>query len=130
MKTIERGYFKLEFDEGAKWMHFSMTFLNQLKEIAGEDIMELIEKLNELENQPVGDIYAIVTCLCYAGLRAYDLEEDNEIDYNEYKVANWLTEATKKDPDTGPKIKEALQYIFPDPVKEKVKGKRKGKKKS
>lgn len=65
-------------------MHFSMNFWSNFT-----------EQLN-LPLDKIGDVFSSgmsikgIIALIYSGLLAYDQEEGNEIDYNEFKVGIWL----------------------------------------
>ncbi len=65
-------------------MHFSMNFWSNFT-----------EQLN-LPLDKIGDVFSGgmsikgIIALIYSGLLAYDQEEGNEIDYNEFKVGIWL----------------------------------------
>ena len=117
MKTIERGYLQLDTDEGKKWMHFSRTSLTQLQKLSGDDIVSFGEKLT-MKNMTPERQFDIMAVLCHAGLIAYDLEEDNEIDYNEYKVANWVYEAAQEE-EFGLDLVKAFMLSLPVGKKQK-----------
>ena len=117
MKTKERGYLELQFEGGSKWMHFSMTSLRQLKKLSGKDIVEFGRSINE--NKSDDEKFDDLAHLIHAGLIAYDLEEGNDIDYNEYKVANWLWEAININNEIAGEIIECLIASTPKPGKKK-----------
>ena len=65
-------------------MHFSMNFWANFTEILN---IQLDQLGTLFEN---GVSIKTIRSLIYSALLAYDQEEDNEIDYNEYKVGMWL----------------------------------------
>ena len=121
-KTKERGYFSLETEEGVKWAHFSRTFFGQLKEIYGEDLSSLGEKLRQ-ENKNLDDQFNLMCLIFHSGLNAYALENDIDEKYNEHKVANWLWDAMNKDQSVITNMMESLMSGLPKPQEGKVQGK-------
>lgn len=79
----QRGYYTLTIGGKERTMHFSMNFWASLTETLGIGLEDL-EKVFSDKSQ-LSSIRAIIYC----GLLAYDQEEDNEIDYNIYKVGSW-----------------------------------------
>jgi len=71
-------------------MHFSMNFWANFTDMLGISL------------EKIGDIFAggvsitSLRALVYSGLLAYDQEEGNEIDYNEFKVGAWLEDVDEK----------------------------------
>jgi len=65
-------------------LHFSMNFWANFTDSMGIGL------------EGIGDIFAnglsikAIRSLVHAGLLAYDQEEGNEVDYNEFKVGMWL----------------------------------------
>ena len=79
-----KGYYSLELGGKERTLHFSMNFWAALTEELGVSLQELDKVFgNEMA---LSSVRAIVYC----GLLAYDQEESNEIDYNEFKVGMWL----------------------------------------
>jgi hypothetical protein len=82
--TKQRGYHKTKLGGKIRTLHFSMNFWANFTEAMGIGL------------EGLGDIFAsnlslkAIRTLIYAGLLAYDQEEGNEIDYNEFKVGVWL----------------------------------------
>ena len=71
-------------------MHFSMNFWANFT-----DILDIsLEKIGEVFENGVS--IKSLRALVYSGLLAYDQEEGNEIDYNEFKVGNWLEDVDEK----------------------------------
>lgn len=111
MKTIERGYFKLDTPEGVKYAHFSRTFLKTFKDYSGKDIFEWGGSVTESDD--VWDQFDAMTDILIAGMMAYDLEEDLECKYNVHKVGNWLWDAMQEDTDVGTTLMTAFNNGFP-----------------
>ena len=97
MKKVNklRGYYEFPIGEGkTKTMHFSMNFVFLLQEIVEEDLNVWLKKLDKLDRIQQG---LALSQLTFAGLAAYDQEEGNEIDYNVYKIRDWLFNALQED---------------------------------
>ncbi len=65
-------------------MHFSMNFwanFTDLLDVSLDQLGNLFDK---------GVSIKTIRTLIYSGLLAYDQEEANEVDYNEFKVGMWL----------------------------------------
>ena len=103
--TKQRGYLQLPTEEGNKWMHFSMNFIVNLQELTGLDIVTWGK---ELDKKDVFNQGLSICELMYAALAAFDQEEDNDIDYNIYKVRVWGIEAMNNDDKLAKNILEAL----------------------
>lgn len=127
MKIIERGCLPLKWEEEnkdgsfeikSKWMHFSRIALTQIEKISGKPIGEFNNKFSG--DMTAEEQFDLLATLCHAGLNAYDLEEGNDIDYNKYKVANWVYGAAEYDED----FSENLLYAFIQclPIEKKHKG--------
>ncbi len=84
MATRKRGYYTLKLGGKNRNMHFSMNFWANFTEILGISLEEIGEVFKDGMN------ISKIRTLIYSGLLAYDQEESNEIDYNEYKVGAWL----------------------------------------
>ena len=65
-------------------LHFSMNFWSNFTDILNIPLEGLADVFSE------GIKLSTIRTLIYAGLLAYDQEEGNEIDYNEFKVGMWL----------------------------------------
>jgi hypothetical protein len=84
MANKRRGYYTLKIGGKMRTMHFSMNFWSNFT-----------EQLN-LPLDKIGDVFSSgmsikgIIALIYSGLLAYDQEEGNEINYNEFKVGIWL----------------------------------------
>ena len=118
MKTIERGYLQIKTDEGTKWMHFSRTSLKLIEDLSGLGLGEFLGKVANPETSD-NDRFEMLVDLVSAGLMAYDLEEDNDIEYNDHKVQNWVWEAAQEE-NFGDQIFEA--FVSTLPIEKKLKG--------
>lgn len=84
MANKKRGYYSLKIGGKNRTMHFSMNFwanFTDLLNIPLDGLSTLFEK---------GVSIKTIRTLIYSALLAYDQEEGNEIDYNEFKVGMWL----------------------------------------
>ena len=125
MKIKERGYYELKWGDQSKWMHLaSRTFIGQIQEVTGKDIVAFGKDLSSTDDKPQQEQFDKITDLVHAGFRAYDLEEGIDIDYNAYKVGNWLWEACNESDLVISGVYDTLNAALP-----KSKG-GKGKKKS
>lgn len=84
MANKKRGYYTLKIGGKNRTMHFSMNFwanLTDQLDVSLDEIGTLFSK---------GVSIKTIRALIYSSLLAYDQEEGNEIDYNEFKVGMWL----------------------------------------
>ena len=84
MATRKRGYYTLKLWGKNRNMHFSMNFWANFTEILGVSLEDIGQVFNN------GMSISKIRTLMYSGLLAYDQEEGNEIDYNEFQVGAWL----------------------------------------
>ena len=87
----KRGYYTLNLGGKERVLHFSMNFwanFTEILDISLEEIATVFEK---------GVSLKAIRTLIYSGLLAYDQENGNEIDYNEYSVGSWLEDITPDD---------------------------------
>jgi hypothetical protein len=84
MANKKRGYYSLKIGGKNRTMHFSMNFWANFTDILGISL----EQIGELFSKGVS--LKVIRTLIYSALLAYDQEESNEIDYNEFKVGMWL----------------------------------------
>lgn len=84
MANKKRGYYSLKIGGKNRTMHFSMNFWANFTDILGISL----EQIGELFSKGVS--LKVIRTLIYSALLAYDQEENNEIDYNEFKVGMWL----------------------------------------
>lgn len=84
MANKKRGYYTLDLGGKKRNLHFSMNFWANFTDI-------LKTPLDKIGNIFEGGLSITgIRALVYSGLLAYDQEEGNEIDYNEFKVGSWL----------------------------------------
>lgn len=89
MANKKRGYYSLKIGGEIRTLHFSMNFWANFTDLLGISL----DKLGEVfEN---GISITAIRALVYSGLLAYDQEEGNEIDYNEFKVGFWLEDVNQ-----------------------------------
>ncbi len=126
-KIKERGYYSLQTEDGVKWMHFSRTFLGQLQDMTGKDIITYGKDLQNAKTDE--EAFDATATVIHAGMNAYCLEEDIDIDFNDHKVANWLWEAMQVDDSIMLDVIETLRTALPKPGKKKGATNRTAKKK-
>ena len=71
-------------------MHFSMNFWANFTDILGISL----DKIGDIFSSGVS--VTSLRALVYSGLLAYDQEEGNKIDYNEFQVGAWLEDVNEK----------------------------------
>tara|TARA_A100001015_G_C14796136_1_gene635056 strand:+ start:465 stop:833 length:369 start_codon:yes stop_codon:yes gene_type:complete len=82
--TKQRGYYTLEIGGKKRTLHFSMNFWAKFTDMLNIGLAE------------IGDVFSkgisikALIALIYSGLLAYDKENKNEVDYDEFDVGNWL----------------------------------------
>lgn len=84
MANKKRGYYSLKIGGKNRTMHFSMNFWANFTDILGISL----DKISDLFSNGIS--LKVIRTLIYSALLAYDQEENNEIDYNEFKVGMWL----------------------------------------
>jgi len=84
MANKKRGYYTLTIGGKKRTMHFSMNFWANFTDIMNTPL----DKIGEIFESGVS--ISAIRALIYSGLLAYDQEEGNEVDYNEFKVGAWL----------------------------------------
>lgn len=84
MATRKRGYYTLKLGGKNRNLHFSMNFWANFTEILGVSLEDIGQVFNN------GMSISKIRTLIYSGLLAYDQEEGNVIDYNEFQVGAWL----------------------------------------
>ena len=94
--TIKNGYYKIPRGEGeGKTLHFSMNCWAELKKDTGKGVVEWTRGFHN--NSDVIDQVLHIGDVVFASAKAFDLEEGNKIDYNLYKVRNWVQSFTEED---------------------------------
>lgn len=84
MANKRRGYYTLKLGGKTRTIHFSMNFWANLTDNLGIPL----DKVGTIFENGVS--ITGIRALVYSGLLAYDQEEGNEIDYNQFKVGIWL----------------------------------------
>ena len=90
-------------------MHFSMNFVFLLSEIVDDNLTDWLGKLGTLENVDQG---IALSQLAFAGLAAYDQEEGNDVDYNAFKVRDWLYNALEDNPSIAEEMLAVMEKSF------------------
>ena len=117
-KNKNNGYYKLKTKDGDKWLHFSRLFISKIEEVSGKDIVEFGHDLQLLDGSlDLTKQFDAITDLVMAGMLAYDEKNGNDVDYDLYKVGEWLYEATEKDDKVISNIFKALKQNLPEPGK-------------
>ena len=84
MANKKRGYYTLKIGDKNRTMHFSMNFWANFTDILNISL----DQLGSLFDKGIS--VKTTRTLIYSALLAYDQEEGNDIEYNEYKVGMWL----------------------------------------
>jgi hypothetical protein len=80
----KRGYCQLDLGGKIRTLHFSMNFWAAFEEASGFKISEVDKVFGS------GLSMATMRDMVYAGIIAYDQENNNEIDYNKFSVGAWM----------------------------------------
>lgn len=88
MANKKRGYYSIKLGGKNRTMHFSMNFWANFTDILGIEL----DQLGDVFNKGFG--LSKIRALIYSGLLAYDQEQGNEINYNEFTVGSWLDEVS------------------------------------
>ena len=88
----KRGYITTKLGGKNRTLHFSMNFWCHFTDTLGIG-------LNELDSYFGSNKFNLSTIrvLLYSGLKAYDNEQKNPVDYTIYDVGNWLEDFTSDD---------------------------------
>jgi hypothetical protein len=90
MANKRRGYYTTKLGGRQRTLHFSMNFWANFT-----DIMDVpLDKIGELFSGGVS--ISAIRALVYSAILAFDQEEGNEIDYNEFKVGSWLEDINQE----------------------------------
>lgn len=84
MANKRRGYYTTKLGGRQRTLHFSMNFWANFTEIMNVPL----DKIGDLFSGGVS--ISAIRALVYSAMLAYDQEEGNEIDYNQFKVGAWL----------------------------------------
>ena len=84
MANKRRGYYTTKLGGRNVTLHFSMNFWANFTEIMNVPL----DKIGDLFSGGVS--ISAIRALVYSAMLAFDQEEGNEIDYNEFKVGSWL----------------------------------------
>lgn len=84
MANKRRGYYTTKLGGRNVTLHFSMNFWANFTEIMNVPL----DKIGELFTGGIS--ISAIRALVYSAMLAYDQEEGNEIDYNQFKVGAWL----------------------------------------
>lgn len=79
-----RGYCQLDLGGKIRTLHFSMNFWAAFEEASGFKISEVDKIFGS------GLSMATMRDMVYAGIIAYDQENNNLIDYNKFSVGAWM----------------------------------------
>tara|TARA_R110002012_G_scaffold321131_3_gene547709 strand:- start:3307 stop:3702 length:396 start_codon:yes stop_codon:yes gene_type:complete len=91
MANKKRGYYTLKLGGKNRTLHFSMNFWANFTDLLNVPL----DKIGEIFEGGIS--ISAIRGLVYSGLLAYDQEENNEVDYNEFKVGSWLEDITQTD---------------------------------
>ena len=84
MANKKRGYYTTKLGGRERTLHFSMNFWANFTEI----MKVPLDKIGDLFSGGVS--ISAIRALVYSAILANDQEQGNEIDYNEFKVGDWL----------------------------------------
>lgn len=84
MANKKRGYYTITLGGKERTLHFSMNFWANFTDLMGISL----DKLGEIFEGGIS--ISAIRALVYSAILAYDQEEGNEIDYNQFKVGAWL----------------------------------------
>jgi glucose-6-phosphate dehydrogenase assembly protein OpcA len=82
--NTKRGYCQLEIGGKIRTLHFSMNFWAAFESAAGFSIAEIDKVLGS------GLSLTTLRALIYAGILAYDQENKQPIDYDQFDVGAWM----------------------------------------
>jgi hypothetical protein len=80
----KRGYCQLEIGGKIRTLHFSMNFWAAFENAAGFSISEIDKVLG------AGLSLTTLRAMIYAGILAYDQENKQIVDYDQFDVGNWM----------------------------------------
>lgn len=88
METKKRGYCQLTLGGVDRTLHFSMNFWAIFEECTGYSLTEIDKVFSDKLS------VSTLRSLIYAGCKAYDLENKNQVDYDIYDAGNWLEDVS------------------------------------
>ena len=91
MANKRRGYYTTKLGGRNFTLHFSMNFWANFTEIMNVPL----DKIGDLFSGGVS--ISAIRALVYSAMLAYDQEEGNEIDYNQFKVGAWLEDLNQEE---------------------------------
>ena len=104
-------------EHSVKTIHFSMNFVFILQDVVQKDLTTWVK---DLETMDETERILAVCQMIYAGLLAYDVENNNDTDYNVFNVRNWTLEHVKDNPTFIEDIsKKMLESLVPKPTGKK-----------
>ena len=89
----QRGYYDLKTEDGVQTLHFSANcWYNVLEDTGMEaDVFgKALQDEFDAKKQDTLKILNLLTDLAFAAAKAYDQEQGNEIEYNRFKVRDWM----------------------------------------
>jgi len=99
MANRKRGYYTLNLGGKNRTLHFSMNFWANFTESLGVSLDEIGDVFSK------GLSLSAIRKLFYSALLANDQENNNEVDYNEFTVGNWLEDITPE------QLNEAVEVL-------------------
>jgi hypothetical protein len=88
MKNKKRSYLTTKIGGKNRTFHFSMNFWSEFTEQMGISLEQIGEAFSN------GVSLKALRAIVYSGLLANDMENDNPIDYNLFKVGQWMDDIT------------------------------------
>jgi hypothetical protein len=85
----KRGYCQLEIGGKIRTLHFSMNFWAAFENAAGFSISEIDKVLG------AGLSLTTLRAMIYAGILAYDQENKQIVDYDQFDVGNWMEDVNQ-----------------------------------
>lgn len=80
------GYISIKLGSENKTAHFGMNFIKILRDDCGYTLTEIGEELQQSDEL---DRFIAFSKLLYSGFKAFDVQNNNIIDYNEEKCLEW-----------------------------------------
>ena len=80
------GYISVKLGDKKKTAHFGMNFIKILRDECGYTMTEMGEELQKADEL---DRFIAFSKLLYSGFKAYDVQNESVVDYNEEKCLEW-----------------------------------------